>query len=52
MAGHCFWALRQVRRSLSDAFGGGLACLLGPIILDLYGAQGPFFAGATLALAT
>ena len=39
----------QVRRSLSDAFGGGLACLLGPIIYENFGAMGPFLAGATWA---
>ena len=39
----------QVRRTLSDALGGGLACLLGPIIYESLGAQGPFFVGASLA---
>lgn len=39
----------QVRRTLSDAFGGGLACLLGPIVYDIFDAEGPFFMGAGLA---
>ncbi|CAK9071789.1 unnamed protein product [Durusdinium trenchii] len=42
----------QVRRTLSDAFGGGLACLLGPIVYDIFDAEGPFFMGAGLAAAT